>query len=249
MRLPGAYDYIIDDDLPRGTLVTAPLGTRDYLGCIWQPADGQVDRSKLKQARPLPGNPCLPPGLCEFIDWVARYTFTSPGLVLALALRSPQAFEPEGTRLAYIRGTLLPSRLTPARERTRPVVPPSRPRRPAWRSAGRTRRPPPGRGADRRRRRSLWQGPAGGPGSARGTAERVALTRHDRNASLSSIATPNRVSERGGNGRGRNCVLRHREAVHEPQVPGAPQRTRRRARPCGAIGVSAAGAARRARCG
>ncbi|MFL6690350.1 MAG: primosomal protein N' [Alphaproteobacteria bacterium] len=118
LRLPGAYDYIIDDDLPRGTLVTAPLGTRDYLGCIWQPADGQVDRSKLKQARPLPGNPCLPPGLCEFIDWVARYTFTSPGLVLALALRSPQAFEPEGTRLAYIRGTLLPSRLTPARERT-----------------------------------------------------------------------------------------------------------------------------------
>jgi primosomal protein N' (replication factor Y) len=117
LRLRGAYDYIIENDLPRGTLVTAPLGSREYLGCIWQPADDQVDRSKLKQARPLPGNPRLPEGLCEFIDWVARYTFTSPGLILALALRAPHVFEPEGTRLAYMRGALLPSRMTPARER------------------------------------------------------------------------------------------------------------------------------------
>jgi hypothetical protein len=27
---------------------------------------------------------------------VARYTLTSPGIVLAMALRSPQAFQPEG---------------------------------------------------------------------------------------------------------------------------------------------------------
>jgi primosomal protein N' (replication factor Y) len=122
LRLSGAYDYIIDQDLPRGTLVTAPLGPRDYLGCVWQSADGEVGEAKLKRAMPLPGNPRLPESLCDFIDWVARYTLTSPGIVLALALRVPQAFEPEVPRSGYICGPTIPTRMTPARQRALEVA-------------------------------------------------------------------------------------------------------------------------------
>src|SRR5207248_9127375 len=117
LRLSGTYDYAVDQDLPRGGLVTAQLGPRDYLGVVWAAADGAVSESKLKRAVPLPGSPRFPEGLCDVIDWVARYTLTSPGLVLALALRVPQAFEPEGSRVGYLRGNVVPARITPARQR------------------------------------------------------------------------------------------------------------------------------------
>jgi primosomal protein N' (replication factor Y) len=107
----------MDQDLPRGSIVTAQLGPRDYLGAVWGAADGAVDQSKLKRAVPLPGSPRLPEGLCDFIDWVARYTLTPPGLVLALALRVPRAFEPEGSRLGYMRCGIAPARVTPSRQR------------------------------------------------------------------------------------------------------------------------------------
>ena len=55
--------------------------------------------------------------LCDFVDWVAHYTLTPPGLVLAMALRAREAFEPETMRTAYVRGARLPKRLTPARTR------------------------------------------------------------------------------------------------------------------------------------
>ena len=117
LRLSGSYDYIIDQDLPRGSLVTAPLGPREYLACVWRPAEGEVEEAKLKRATPISANPRLPEALCDFIDWVAQYTLTSPGLVLALALRVPQAFEPEVARLGYVRGPTTPGRLTLARRR------------------------------------------------------------------------------------------------------------------------------------
>ena len=79
LRLSGSYDYIIDQELPRGSLVTAPLGSREYLAAVWQPAEGEVEEAKLKRATPISTNPRLPESLCDFIDWVARYTLTSPG--------------------------------------------------------------------------------------------------------------------------------------------------------------------------
>ena len=119
LPLSGPYDYVIGQDveLPRGTLVSAPLGPRQVLGVIWQDSEGSVAETKLKTALPLEGNPRLPEKLCDFIDWVARYTLMLPGNVLAMALRSPQAFEPETARLAYVRGDVAPSRMTPQRTR------------------------------------------------------------------------------------------------------------------------------------
>jgi len=117
LPLAGAYDYRLSEALPRGTLVVAPLGPREVLGAVWGEAEGGIGDVKLKQAVPLEGLPKLPGSLCDFIDWVARYTFNPPGAVLALALRARQAFEPESPRIAYVRGVGTPARMTPARER------------------------------------------------------------------------------------------------------------------------------------
>jgi primosomal protein N' (replication factor Y) len=119
LRLSGRYDYFIASDtrLSRGSLVTAPLGPNNYVGVIWGEADGSVPEAKLKTAIPFEDRLRLPAGLCDFVDWVSRYTFTSPGNVLALALRAPQAFDPEKPRIGYSRGPVTPKKLTPPRRR------------------------------------------------------------------------------------------------------------------------------------
>ncbi|HEX4862083.1 MAG TPA: primosomal protein N' [Rhizomicrobium sp.] len=117
--LPGPYDYKLPSgvEVARGLLVTAPLGPREALGAVWGEAEGAVGDNRLKYAVPLEGHPVLPADLCDFIDWVADYTLNYPGMVLAMALRSRQAFEPGAPRTAYVRGDETPKRLTPARAR------------------------------------------------------------------------------------------------------------------------------------
>ena len=117
LPLTGPYDYRVAGDLPRGTLVIAPLGPREALGVVWGEGDGTVADTKLKEAVALESAPRLPETLCDFIDWVARYTLSPPGMILAMALRSRTAFEPETARIAYARGVKTPQRMTPARRR------------------------------------------------------------------------------------------------------------------------------------
>src|ERR1700743_1671109 len=119
LPLTGPYDYKLPSgtEVARGLLVVAPLGSRESLGVVWGDADGSVGDNRLKHAVPLDGHPALPAGLCDFIDWVADYTLNPPGLVLAMALRSRQAFEPEAKRTAFVLGKTRPKRMTPARAR------------------------------------------------------------------------------------------------------------------------------------
>jgi primosomal protein N' (replication factor Y) len=119
LPLAGAYDYKLPMGVnaPRGALVAAPLGNRESLGVVWGAAEGTVGDNRLKIAEPLEGSPALPLGLCDFIDWVAAYTLNPPGAILAMALRSRQAFEPENRRTAYIKGEVIPARMSEARKR------------------------------------------------------------------------------------------------------------------------------------
>src|ERR1700733_14191418 len=106
LPLAGAYDYKLPAGVnaARGALVAAPLGNRETLGVVWGAAEGTVGDNRLKIAEPLEGAPALPPGLCDFIDWVAAYTLNPPGAILAMALRSATAFAPENRRIAYVKG-------------------------------------------------------------------------------------------------------------------------------------------------
>jgi primosomal protein N' (replication factor Y) len=119
LPLSGAYDYKLPKgtNAPRGLLVSAPLGSRQALGVVWGAAEGGVGDNRLKEALPLDGYPALPERLCDFVDWVAQYTLSPPGNILAMVLRSGKAFEPPAMRTAFVRGGATPTRMTPARQR------------------------------------------------------------------------------------------------------------------------------------
>jgi primosomal protein N' (replication factor Y) len=118
LPLPQAYDYALPEGVvpKRGMLVRAPLGPRQVIGVVWGKPDAAVPAEKLKLAEPI-ADFRLPAALCDFIEWVARYTLSSPGAVLAQALRVPAAFEPELERRALVIGNGAPTRTTPPRER------------------------------------------------------------------------------------------------------------------------------------
>ncbi|HUA76397.1 MAG TPA: primosomal protein N', partial [Acetobacteraceae bacterium] len=86
----GPLEYAVPDgpEPAPGTLVRAPLGSREVLGAVWEgPAMSHVAEARL---RPLLGRAELPPLAAEmrrFIDWVAGYTLARPGEVLAMTLR------------------------------------------------------------------------------------------------------------------------------------------------------------------
>jgi primosomal protein N' (replication factor Y) len=119
LPLAGTYDYAVraNGPLARGRLVRAPLGSRSLLGVVWGRAEGSVANEKLRVADVLETHR-LPETLCNFIDWVARYTLSPPGAVLAQSLRVKDAFDAESPRKALIRGAEESQlRLTDARKR------------------------------------------------------------------------------------------------------------------------------------
>src|SRR5215469_16155266 len=124
LALAGAYDYKLPKgtNVSRGLLVSTPLGPREYLGVVWGAAEGAVGDNRLKEATPLEGFPAIPESLCDFVDWVAQYTLSPPGMILAMTLRGARAFAPEALRTAYVRGGATPKRLTPARQRVLTVA-------------------------------------------------------------------------------------------------------------------------------
>ena len=124
LPLAGPYDYKLPPGVnaSRGTVVSAPLGNRESLGVVWGNAEGTVGDNRLKIAEPLEGSPRLPASLCDFIDWVAAYTLNPPGAILAMALRSRGAFEPEARRIAYVKGETVPARMSESRKRVLAVA-------------------------------------------------------------------------------------------------------------------------------
>ncbi|WP_296098840.1 primosomal protein N' [uncultured Agrobacterium sp.] len=120
MPAPGPYSYGVPEDMvvEPGSIVQVPLGPRQVIGVVWDKSDGPpVDSKKLRPITKTFDCPPLREEMRRFIDWVASYTLSPPGLVAKMALRAPAAFDPEpmveGLRLTEAR----PERLTPARER------------------------------------------------------------------------------------------------------------------------------------
>ena len=89
--LPGPLDYLLppEQEAPPGTLVLAPLRNREQMGVVWDHSDeAALPSSKLRPILGLIDAPPMQPPLRRFIDWMADYTLSRPGDVLALALRS-----------------------------------------------------------------------------------------------------------------------------------------------------------------
>jgi len=79
--------------LPSGTLVRVPLGSRLVIGAVWD--DAPDEKIRLRPIAEILQFPPLPPELRQFIDWVANYTISKRGDVLALALKAPLLLEPK----------------------------------------------------------------------------------------------------------------------------------------------------------
>ncbi|MCV9997915.1 primosomal protein N' [Pararhizobium sp. YC-54] len=120
MPAPKAYSYAVPEGMAvePGSIVQVPLGPRQVVGVVWDGVDdGSVDAKKLKPITQVFDCPPLAKDMRTFLDWVATYTVSPPGLVARMALRAPAAFDPEpmieGLRLTDTR----PERMTSARER------------------------------------------------------------------------------------------------------------------------------------
>ncbi|MBE7209805.1 MAG: DEAD/DEAH box helicase, partial [Gluconacetobacter diazotrophicus] len=137
---PGPFDYATDPAMPvePGDAVLVPLNRRTELGVVWDPPEEvfralppelhppgspPVAASRLKPVAAVLDIPRMSRPLRRFIDWMAGYTVTPPGLVLAMALR-PSAALPTAPAMGWIRSgsNSADARVTPARERVLRVL-------------------------------------------------------------------------------------------------------------------------------
>ncbi len=113
------YSYAVPEDMDvrPGSIVQVPLGPRQVSGVVWDGETDSVDPAKLRPVTQVFDCPPISPDMRRFIDWVADYTLSPPGMVARMVLRVPAAFDPEpptqGLRLADRR----PERMTAARAR------------------------------------------------------------------------------------------------------------------------------------
>ncbi|WP_309084170.1 primosomal protein N' [Chelativorans sp.] len=119
MPVERPYSYAVPEGVrvEPGAILRVPLGPREVAGVAWDGDGEPVEPAKLREISQVFECPPLPAEMRRFIEWVAAYTLSPPGIVARMALRAPAAFDPEppveGLRLTANR----PDRVTAARER------------------------------------------------------------------------------------------------------------------------------------
>jgi primosomal protein N' (replication factor Y) len=88
-----AFTYEADSQLAPGTLVRVPLGPRIVVGVVWDAAAEGAGK-RLRAVAEVIDFPTLPEALRKFVDWVAQYTISKRGEVLALGLKAAFLAEP-----------------------------------------------------------------------------------------------------------------------------------------------------------
>ncbi len=115
----GPFDYRVPRELdPKpGDIVLVPLNRREEVGVVWDgPADHSVGDNRLKSLASILDVPPMRADIRRLVDWIAAYTLTPPGAVLAMALRI-NALRPDSPALGWIAAPTPPTRLTEARAR------------------------------------------------------------------------------------------------------------------------------------
>ncbi|WP_244266894.1 primosomal protein N' [Polycladidibacter stylochi] len=107
-----------------GSIVKVPLGPQLVIGAVWDGvADTKLDPKKIRGIVHV--YDCAPLGddLRKFVDWVANWTLSAPGMVLRMVLRSEEALQPEPPQVCLQFNAAAPlPRLTQARQRVLDVV-------------------------------------------------------------------------------------------------------------------------------
>ena len=133
----GAFDYLAPPELALqpGDIVMVPLNRRAEVGVVWDedpalppefrtPPSPPVPVHRLKPVSAVLDVPPLPVASRRFVDWVAGYTLTPPGLVMAMALRL-NAYDPVRAVVGWQRAPSPPedARITPSRARVLAAMP------------------------------------------------------------------------------------------------------------------------------
>jgi primosomal protein N' (replication factor Y) len=126
----GPFDYRVPPGmLPKpGDVVLVPLNNREEVGVVWDASsDDAVPSHKLKSVIGILETPPMGESLRRFIDWIAAYTLSPPGEVMAMALRVVSgAVRPV---VHYRRADPRPAvRLTPSRQHVLDVLARQEPR-------------------------------------------------------------------------------------------------------------------------
>ena len=116
LPVAGPYSYAVADSMAviPGSVVQVPVGPRKVIGIVWDEGDetGAVDAKKLRPIEHVFDCPPISPAMRKFINWVAGYTLTPPGLVARMAVRAPTALEPEPIDLSL--SSVVPPAPTPS---------------------------------------------------------------------------------------------------------------------------------------
>ncbi len=128
------YSYGVPDGMAvsAGSIVRVPLGPREVAGIVWDGAADEVDPVRLRPISRAFDCPPIDADTRRFVDWVAAYTLSPPGMVARMLLRAPGAFDPEPWTEGLQRGPVQPDRTTAARRRVLDIVDGG----PAWTRSG-----------------------------------------------------------------------------------------------------------------
>jgi primosomal protein N' (replication factor Y) len=100
-----------------GSIVRVPLGPRQVAGIVWDGGAEAVDARKLRPIEQVFDCPPIDRATRRFVDWIAQYTLSPPGMVARMLLRAPEAFDPEPWTEGLQRTLAMPDRMTAARQR------------------------------------------------------------------------------------------------------------------------------------
>ena len=116
----GPFDYRVPPGVAvaPGDVVHVPLNRRTEIGVVWDGApEGTVGDNRLRPITALLDTAPMRPDIRQLVDWIAAYTVTPPGEVLAMALRVP-AIPPDTAPTGWRRADPLPeARMTAQRQR------------------------------------------------------------------------------------------------------------------------------------
>jgi primosomal protein N' (replication factor Y) (superfamily II helicase) len=120
----GTYSYSVPFDmvLGPGDFVQVPLGPRQVAGIVWDDAPTGIDPLKLRPVTARFECPPLSKDMRRFVDWVAAYTVSPPGMVARMVLRAPGALDPPAPTEALRFSGAHPQRMTPQRQAVMELV-------------------------------------------------------------------------------------------------------------------------------
>jgi primosomal protein N' (replication factor Y) (superfamily II helicase) len=105
-----------------GSIVRVPLGPREVAGIVWDGVTDEVDPVKLRPISEAFDCPPIDAETRRFVDWIASYTLSAPGMVARMLLRAPAAFDPEPCVEGLMLTAARPDRMTAARARVLELV-------------------------------------------------------------------------------------------------------------------------------